>query len=1035
MSLFDFLRKWSGRLDQEEAAESALNPESATTGVDAPATKVPLSKTKYSPDPLARTEAILEHLALAVKDPTAQATRNWKLSRVVWRAGELCLPEALPYLAQLLPQPGSENPSLMRYCLLWALARCARYASEAQKSSVQPALRQLLDAAVDEQTYQVAVQFFGPSERAVYRETLLQKLPASFQHVIQGASNAMAPEVAEKLRLTLEDYLKNRPKSQFIFVEKLYALTTDFPFLRPAVYYFAQEAPFKSGYFKVLRHLYKMAEMCLDAELYGILSLRFAAVRHNFTAHPAGTRTYMELDGAWQSINQREELAKADSRLAFSNKTREWFIRRSMQTLLQSLEYTDHTFVKLATSLMLALDDEKHRSQLRWDSRYKYNPQTRRWDEIRTYYPQYGEYLSIFYLLYGASSRLKLHRNNTEWSISNDHYKDWEKAASNFALLPHTEHWDACPQAYIHLLVEGKAALVLEFALARFQAHPQYAELLQRFDQTLLSQLLKKKHRPTALFALDMLVKQFDPSQPNRVLVLELLNNPHVEIREQGYQWLQANLGSFVTDTQFVLQLLIHPSADIRRHTQSTMPQILDCLSASQQEVLLGRVLAYLLALDVDKPQAAAQPEAALLTNADSSVIALELTEALPNWAAAFLPHLSLTLLEQLLHHPLEVVSTMGARLIAQSPQDLPLLPDALLEFMLKSKLETIRTIGQDLLHTLNVEDILARRNLLSEQLSNKNAAVREVVQQALARGIAFNVEFAQATLGVCLKLLLRKEPFADLHEEILSFANTHLSTYYADIERKTIFRLLNSAQIGANKLAAQLIVQYVDAASLSVRNIVRFGEHEVLSVRQLCHRMFLENVERMRYEREDALRLLESEWEDTRAFAFSYFREHFGPREWSLEVLLSVCDSVLPAVQGFGREMVESYLQVEDGPEFLLRISQHPRPELQSYAAQYLEKYAPTQTLAIDRLLPYCSTVLSQVNKSRKAKDLVFGFLEKQASLSEATAQQVAQLLNRISLTTVQADKARCIELMRDLQTQYPEIETQLHQSMLTAN
>ncbi len=1034
MSLFDFLRKWSGRLEQEGAAEPALETVAASD-VEALATKVPHSKTQHRPDPAARAEAIQTHLALAVQDPAAQAARNWKLSRVVWRAGELCLPEALPYLAQLLHQPRSENPSLMRYCLLWAIARCARNASEAQKSSVQPALRHLLDASVDEQTYQVAAQIFSPSERAVYRENLVQKLPPYFQQLIQRASNASAREVGEKLRLTLEDYLKNRPKSQFNFVEKLYALTSDYPFLRPTVHYFAQEAPFKAGYFKVLRHLYKIAEMRLDAELYGILSVRFEAVRPNFTAYPAGRHTYMELDGAWQAINQREELTKADSRLAFSNKTREWFIRRSMQTLLQSLEYTDHTFVKLATSLMLALDDERHISKLRWDSSYKYNPQTRRWDELRTYYPQYREYLSIFYLLYGAFGDLKLCRNNTEWSISNDHYKDWEKAAGNFPFLPHAERWDACPQAYIHLLVEGKAALVLEFALARFQAHPQHAELLQRFDQNLLSQLLKKKHRPTALFALNILVKQFDPSQPNRALLLELLNNPHVEIREQGYQWLQANLASFVTDTQFVLQLLIHPSADIRQNTQSTMPQILDCLSASQQEALLGRVLAYLLALDVDKPQAAGQPEAALLTNADSSVIAMELTAALPNWAAAFLPQLSLTLLEQLLHHPLEVVSTLGARLIAQRPQDLLVLPDALLEFMLKSKLNAIRTIGQDLLHTLNVEDILVRRNLLTEQLSNKNAAVREVVQQALARGVTFNVEFAQATLGVCLKLLLRKEPFADLHEEILSFANTHLSTYYADIERKTIFRLLNSAQIGANKLAAQLIVQYVDAASLSVRNIVRFGEHEVLAVRQLCQRMFLENVERMRYEREDALRLLESEWEDTRTFAFNYFREHFGPREWSLEVLLSVCDSVLPAVQGFGREMVESYLQVEDGPEFLLRISQHPRPELQSYAAQYLEKYAPTQTLALDRLLPYCSTVLSQVNKSRKAKDLVFDFLEKQASLSEATAQQVAQLLNRISLTTVQADKARCIELMRDLQMQYPEIETQLHQSMLTTN
>ena len=46
MSLFDFLRKWSGRLEQEEAAEPALETVTASD-VEALATKVPHSKTQH----------------------------------------------------------------------------------------------------------------------------------------------------------------------------------------------------------------------------------------------------------------------------------------------------------------------------------------------------------------------------------------------------------------------------------------------------------------------------------------------------------------------------------------------------------------------------------------------------------------------------------------------------------------------------------------------------------------------------------------------------------------------------------------------------------------------------------------------------------------------------------------------------------------------------------------------------------------------------------------------------------------------------
>ncbi len=116
-------------------------------------------------------------------------------------------------------------------------------------------------------------------------------------------------------------------------------------------------------------------------------------------------------------------------------------------------------------------------------------------------------------------------------------------------------------------------------------------------------------------------------------------------------------------------------------------------------------------------------------------------------------------------------------------------------------------------------------------------------------------------------------------------------------------------------------------------------------------------------------------------------------------------------------------YLKDEDGPEFLLKLSQHPRPEVQVYAAQYLEKYAAGNPGYFEKLSAYCTTVLMQVNKSRKAKDLVFNFLEREALQSEKNAGVIAVILDRVSLTAVQDDKAQCIRLMRDVREKYPNV------------
>jgi len=949
----------------------------------------------------ARNKAILAHLALYIRNPKAQADKNWSISRVVWRAGVLQLAEALPDLAKILEKSHKERDVMLRYCTLWSIARCGMTADSSQKAPVQPVLSALAESEGDALLYHVCSVVFSSGECAAWRENLLQKLPPSFQHQIKQKQTPA-------LLLTLQDYVQNRPKSHFLFVEYLHALAEDDPSLRPAVLWFAQHAPFKSGFFKVLRHLYKMAEMRLDAELFGVLTQRFVTEKAQFAAVQSDEPVEMMLDGQQHKVQQRTELAKADSRLAYSDKTRNWFIRRSLNTLLNTLEQPGHVYVKMATGLLLAVDDAVHQTKERSISRYTYNEQAKRWDSTTTVFPQYSDYPAFFYVLKGAHPQYQLHAQGTEWGIAEPQFnqqsnKNWEA---------HPELWDACPQAYVYLMAESQTTVVQDFALRRFKAHPQSAELTARFDTALLRRMLERRYRPTALFALDLLERRFDPQQPDRELVLAMLDNPHAEVRQKGHDWLRANLSVFVRETAFVYKLLTHDSADVRVPTLQSMLEIARLLSETQQHALLGRILAYLLALEPLKGVAPETESGADLPEA----LAGEQIAALKTWATALLPGLSLDLLKQLLQHPLETVAALGADLMVQRAGALP---DEALQCLLDSRFRSIQQQGIALLQT----SAQPRRELLLANLAHEHPSIRAAVYATAISLIDSDPDFTERLLGSSLNLLLRKEAVEGVHEEIREWLVGHLAVWLPRIERKTIFRLLNSQQVSANTLASYLIQQYVTAEHLSVRSIVRMGNHELLAVRQVSQRMFTDHIARMQYEREDAVLLLESDWDDTRAFAFDYFRTQFGAREWTLEMLMRICDSGRPDVQVFGQELAGRYLREEDGPTYLLQLSQHPKPEMQAYAARYLEQYAANTPEYLDKLSSFCTTVLAQVNKNRKAKEMVFDFLQHAALRSEQAAQEVAAILERASLTTVQTDKTRCIELMRDVRDKYPGV------------
>jgi hypothetical protein len=170
-------------------------------------------------------------------------------------------------------------------------------------------------------------------------------------------------------------------------------------------------------------------------------------------------------------------------------------------------------------------------------------------------------------------------------------------------------------------------------------------------------------------------------------------------------------------------------------------------------------------------------------------------------------------------------------------------------------------------------------------------------------------------------------------------------------------------------------------------------------------------------------VRILDAKWDDSRQFAFQFFRERFTEREYTPEILISICDSVREDVQQFGRDLITRYFRDEDGPEYLLKLSEHPTAALQLFVTNYLARYAADNPGRLRELQPYFTAVLCRVNRGRVAKDRVFEFLRGEARKDEQAARVVAEIFARQSATAAIGDRATTISALAEIKRTHPQV------------
>ncbi|HEX2607055.1 MAG TPA: hypothetical protein VHK91_06730 [Flavisolibacter sp.] len=270
------------------------------------------------------------------------------------------------------------------------------------------------------------------------------------------------------------------------------------------------------------------------------------------------------------------------------------------------------------------------------------------------------------------------------------------------------------------------------------------------------------------------------------------------------------------------------------------------------------------------------------------------------------------------------------------------------------------------------------------------------------------------------LPYLMRSEPFEGVHKDVADLLRKELLAYLRDVNKEAVLRLLYSKYIPTQVFGIALLEQSMDPRQLTMNQIVALGNHETVQVRNWAWSYFEKDPSRIKYEREDAIRLLDSNWADTREFAKGYFSSTFEEGDWSPEVLVGLADSVRPDIEAFGRELITRFFRDEQGEDYLLKLSQHPSEKMQLFATHYLERFAAGDLSRLQALSFYFRSVLTRVHKGRVAKNRIIRFLEQEGRKSEAAAQFVADLLSQIVVTASIEDRAKCIAVLMQLKSIY---------------
>ncbi|HEX6429127.1 MAG TPA: hypothetical protein VF008_15630 [Niastella sp.] len=1030
-------------LEVEKLSKGYTNSDSGAPSTPTPSTFSLASETTIGANwmsmPAGRTKGILQRLDNAVQGNTTSYKTQWKLSRIIWKAGEYKIKEAAPYIIRLF----NKGDVLHQYCCTWALARCGT-------EIAAPALQQIFS----EHTSPVITKIAGAGLLAVLSAQAKEDHLTHYINALpDNIKTAIAGNQEKELAAVLQESITQQ-QPPYNWLESLYIIAVEKRWIRPFLKKILLQVPLKPNYFKHIRAIFKQAELLDDFEISGLLTCRFERDQEMFRHHtPVNNLREKAFFGATNEyVNPHLELKKKNTRLAYSQRTRR-YLRHRVDRRLQMYGNTNSLdYVKLATGILIAYNKDLDFKEAYTRSDYQWNGRNYASVEIR--YPQNAHAVFMHKILSGDHPELFL-IDNKVWRIKSEqellanktttknpttNKKDdagllkkiagifgkkkeetLRKPVSNEAPqaspvnengTPFLHLWNQMPQSYIQLLMEAQLEEIHEFAQGGLTSHPSWNQIKEKLDKHACKKLLLSLFDIPAAFGLTITIEKFAGKQADADLVMAMLNSRNADARQKGKEWTATYQQQYLQQSDFIKDLIFAADGDIAIWAKGLLKN--SNLSSEVKTVVTGKSIAEIMAFSA--------------MNSDNEQILQRASDTLFEVFNNELQQVPLSIIADLLQHDVPPVLLFGLQLLRTKQQGVNLqeLNQSLLFGLLHHSYEPVRDQGLALLGDLPVDTLLKYAEAIIVCGRSPFQNVRRGLAPILARMAQQERSFGEKAADMLMPCLLRKETSEGMHDDISHLLCNELSDYLQNANKETALNLLYGNYTAAQNVGVIILEKYTDPAQLTIPQVIALGGHENLNVRSWCWKFYKEQVARIKYEKDAAFKLLESKWTDTRQYAMQFFREEFTADDWSPEALITLADSVKPDIEAYGRELITKFFTGEHGTTYLLHLSQHPSERMQLFATNYLERFAADDIEKIKSLEFYFRSVLTRVNKSRIAKNRLYHFLLTEGRKSETAAGIISAILSDVSATAAIGDKAKCIEVLLQLRSLY-EVQTPL--------
>lgn len=901
--------------------------------------------------------------------------------RVVWCLGEQRITDAAPYLVNLL----GTGEAMLEYCLIWAIGRSG-------DGKACSAVRKLIQHGKTDAVRRVATWASMELAEVEFRTHWARQLIADWPFVLR---EAWASENAEQLLSSIKEAITWQRFPVGDWLESLDLVAQSYPLARQVLLSLLKDLPLIPGYFKAIRRLYKAAEFRSDGEIWALLHLRFERSKPYFRIPTWGE--YVAVQD--HNIRVKNEWGRADSRLAYSDRTRDYLRRRGWRTLRRLGSSGSPEFAPLAFSVLRLFDDAQVPPPICHPVHFWAD---RRWQVRYEHRHAHSESIVFNRLLFRPDGPVVL-RKEGQHCFSPEPLS----VQRELRFEPFSELWDTRPDLLLRLALSSRAEWVHGFAVRALADQKDY---IAQINDDLWKSLLNSPFEVTAQFAYTHIAERIrletDLIRRETWLIL-LLNSRHNSLSRAGLVWLEQDPIAHTTSARLLITLLTARSDEVRRY---------------------GRLLSQTAAVDAEMRLHIVSGLFTWLMFADDSTLVLESIIESIVWAlthplraeAARADYSAVCAIAA--EHSSVLIRCVAVDWLMFHECPVHELPPTLLRSFLESEDARLIGVGVRLLGALPQHLLISHSELIASYCLSEHPSVRREAFKIVKNLSALDDVFSDAIVAHLMPALYRREINEGIHAHLIESLTGPLAQASSRLSHGTTLHLLQARSKIAQRFGEWLLLHQAEGL-FTITDWVTLACCDTHVVRQraisILDKKYNELAPRQ------LLPIVDGRWEDSRQEILRWLKERVPDTYWTRSDLIALADHAIPSVRELGCSYLAIRLSSGQDTECLFALSEHPSVSIQEFVANWLHLTLREHLDRLTSFQPYFRTVLSKVNRGRHIKRTLHGLLHAYALDSEESAKEVAHLFNWLSATASVMDKAKYIASLCAIQQRFPSIIT----------